>query len=439
MKKALLTTLCTMVVVCLCLIFGAQACTCGLFSALCASGYKTKKYSTNTFTSNNKKLGKTGNKTYSFIYNNTSFIFSPNVSRLKPIQKSVASAGNNKKVYYINKILNMGFDLPTAINYVFPGFEEFYNNISGKIDVLPVDAKPYAFANNCRIGFKNKQNGQIIDKTALYNAFFENIQKNNNSAIKIKTSVVEAQKDINDIRQNYSLASTFATSFASSGVARKTNIKTATNAINSTIIKDGQTISFNELTGERSEKNGYMQAKIIVGGVYTDGFGGGVCQVSTTLYNACLLAGLDIAEVHNHSLPSSYVSPCFDAMVNSGTSDLKISNNTGSDVIIAAACINDSCKVCIYGKKPRYKIVRRYEKYQTLPSSGDEIVTDISKYPGFELQNGEARISYSADGYRAKGYLDYYDGETLVKTVKIRDNTYSPKKGIVLKVNAAAN
>lgn len=427
MKKVIAASFKIMVVLLLCLLTLYISLP-NVDMALCCKGYKSNK----TY---DKVSSSAKTSSYNFSYNDKVYSFKHNLCGLKPIQRAVATADNSQKINYINKILKMGFDLPVAINYVFPGFEEFYNNLRGKIDVAPVDAMPYAMANNCKIGFKNKQNGQIIDKNDLYNAFFENLQNNSNSIIKIKTCTIFAEKDISDIKPGYNLASSFSTSFATSGAARRSNIKTATNAINSTIIKAGQTISFNDITGERSEKNGYQQAKIIVGGMYTEGFGGGVCQVSTTLYNACLLAGLDIAEVHNHSLPASYVSPCFDAMVNSGTSDLKITNNTGSDVIIAAACIGDSCKVCIYGKKPQYKIIRRYEKYQTLPSSGDEIVTDISKYPNIEPQDGEVRISYSADGYRAKGYLDYYDGDTLVKTVKIRDNTYNPKKGIVLKAN----
>jgi hypothetical protein len=90
---------------------------------------------------------------------------------------------------------------------------------------------------------------------------------------------------------------------------------------------------------------------ILQNGEFVDAVGGGVCQVSSTLYNACLLSGLEIIEKNPHSLMVSYVEPGFDAMVNMNSSDFKFKNNTNYPIIIATSNIGDECKICIYGEK----------------------------------------------------------------------------------------
>jgi vancomycin resistance protein YoaR len=169
--------------------------------------------------------------------------------------------------------------------------------------------------------------------------------------------------------------------------------------------------------------------------MFVEGYGGGVCQVSTTLYNACLLAGLEVLEVHNHSLPVSYVESSFDAMVNIGSSDLKIKNNSGGKIIITTSFENDVCKVKIFGKPNKYKIKRISEKIKEIEAPPDMIETDVFKYPDHKLEVGEERrISYSKKGLVSKGVLEYYDNSgRFVKSEIIRKDTYAPTKGIILK------
>ena len=113
------------------------------------------------------------------------------------------------------------------------------------------------------------------------------------------------------------------------------------------------------LLPKRNEENGYKKAKIIKQGSFSQEFGGGVCQVSTTLYNCALLADLEIVEVNPHSLPVSYVEPSFDAMVNTGSSDLKIKNNTDKPIYIATSGDDEFCKICMFGCENPYKIIKK--------------------------------------------------------------------------------
>ena len=118
------------------------------------------------------------------------------------------------------------------------------------------------------------------------------------------------------------LRSEFTTYYPYSTPDRKLNIKLCASKINGTTLKSGEEFSFNNKVGKRTEENGFKLAKIIFNGSFIDGIGGGVCQVSTTLYNCALLSGLKITEHHSHSLAVSYIEPSFDAMVSGDYADL---------------------------------------------------------------------------------------------------------------------
>ena len=110
-----------------------------------------------------------------------------------------------------------------------------------------------------------------------------------------------------------------------------------------------ETFSYNNSTGARTWSNGYKTAKVIVGGRYVNGEGGCVCQVSTTIYNAALLSGLDILEVHNHTFPSHYVGKGRDAAVSYGYIDLKFKNYFAHPIYIKNIVSNGAITSKIYG------------------------------------------------------------------------------------------
>src|SRR5690606_17886713 len=109
--------------------------------------------------------------------------------------------------------------------------------------------------------------------------------------------------------------------------ARHQNISTALKSVNNTMIWPGEVFSFNDTTGPRTPERGYLPAPIILNGDYDVGYGGGVCQVSSTVYNAALAANLTILERHSHTRPVHYVPEGYDATVDYGWLDLKWQNN----------------------------------------------------------------------------------------------------------------
>lgn len=232
--------------------------------------------------------------------------------------------------------------------------------------------------------------------------------------------------------QNIVLRANFYTSFSTSTEERKSNIALAAKSIDKTLLDVGEEFSFNKTVGARTEKRGYKKAKIIVDGEFVDGVGGGVCQVSTTLYNAALLAGLKITEYHPHSLPVSYIAPSFDAMVNSGYADLRFINNTDNPVILRAFVKQSVLHVEVYGQPMIEKYSRQSLITEEIPAPQAEVLEDSNnEYP--DLFEGESKvIRYGKAGYKSEGYLVVSKNGKPAGVKKIRSDSYAAVRGKVV-------
>jgi len=177
---------------------------------------------------------------------------------------------------------------------------------------------------------------------------------------------------------------------------RTENVRVASQQLNGLVVKPGEIVSFNTAIGPRVPERGYREAKIIVGGKFEDGVGGGVCQVSSTLYNAVLLAGLNIVERHNHSVQISYVPLGRDATVVYAQKDLAFRNETDCYLLFQTKLNGLALNISIYGSGQNIydkvylenRIIKTY-----LPS---EI-----QVPDVSVPAGEKRIIQKGQ----KGYL----------------------------------
>lgn len=145
--------------------------------------------------------------------------------------------------------------------------------------------------------------------------------------------------------------SSFTTYFDSSLINRSENIRLAAKAIDKKLLAPGETFSFNETVGERTVEAGYKEAMIIEGDVFTPGLGGGICQVSSTLYNAILQGHLQVIERHPHSLPITYVAPGRDATVSYPILDLKFRNSSQGYLLIRSRVLENSITFELYGRQ----------------------------------------------------------------------------------------
>ncbi len=225
-------------------------------------------------------------------------------------------------------------------------------------------------------------------------------------------------------KQDTHLIASFSTYYGDSSSNRKANILLASSKINGLKLYPEEEFSFNDVVGARSEAHGFKSAYIIVDGQYVEGFGGGVCQVSTTLYNCALLSNLAITCVRPHTLQSTYVAPSFDAMVSSG-SDFRFVNTLSSAITIKMIADGKNLTAEIYGVES-FEIKRRSQTIEYLPF-------DIEYRPDNTLPLGQEKIdAYGRQGIKSEGYLDYYKNGKLVESVLIRRDTYRPQKRVVL-------
>lgn len=216
--------------------------------------------------------------------------------------------------------------------------------------------------------------------------------------------------------------STYTTYFSANDKGRVENIRIAASLIDGVTVQAFGEFSFNKTVGRRTAEAGFRQAKIIVNGEYVEGVGGGVCQVSTTLYNAALKSGLQVTEFHPHTLRVSYVPPSRDAMV-STQSDLCFFNPYAHPVHISAQVFSGGIRVAFYGKGKglRYEIVSE-EKGDVPPPP--PIVKDGDK---------DEIIRAPKNGVKSEAYLETYRGTALLSREKLRADEYRPTQGIIVK------
>lgn len=147
------------------------------------------------------------------------------------------------------------------------------------------------------------------------------------------------------------LLSQYSTSYSTRNQKRTTNLRLAANKINGTVLMPGETFSYNKVVGERTIAAGYQEAPIYVSGKVVDGLGGGICQITTTLYNAVVYANLDIVERSNHQFVPSYAPASRDATVVYGSIDFKFKNNRDYPIKIVCSVQNGIANFQIYGLK----------------------------------------------------------------------------------------
>lgn len=227
----------------------------------------------------------------------------------------------------------------------------------------------------------------------------------------------------------------FSTSCAGSSAERKHNISLACSLIESSKVESGEEFSFNKTVGPRTTERGFRTAKIIVGGEFVEGVGGGVCQVSTTLYNAWCLAGLKVARCAPHSLPVHYVRPGLDAMVAS-SSDLVLLNDSEYPVYIDSYFGGDTVKFAIYGKPCGMNVKLRSEVLEILPCDDyAEEKVEITDWKENELFR---IIKKPENGLISASYREFYDDNgTLLNRERLRKTVYLAQKGKIVYRNTA--
>ena len=220
---------------------------------------------------------------------------------------------------------------------------------------------------------------------------------------------------------------TFSTIYDASNYNRSTNIELAAKKINGTVVMPGENFSFNTVVGKRTIEAGYKEGTAYIGGKVVPDVGGGVCQVSSTLYNTALLANLEIVERSNHMFLTGYVAASRDATVYYGSLDFIFKNNMSYPIKIVASANNGVCKISMYGIKEEteYEViiqskVTSYINYTTTYKNDSTLA-----------EGKEVVEQYGANGCRSEGYrILKLNGKVVSQTLLSKD-TYSAKQQII--------
>ncbi len=223
------------------------------------------------------------------------------------------------------------------------------------------------------------------------------------------------------------LLAKFTTRYDESALNRANNIHLSAEKINGTILMPGEIFSYNKIVGERTIKAGYKEASVYMGGKVVDGIGGGICQVSSTLYNAVLLANLEITERRNHYFITSYVSASRDATVSYGSIDFKFRNTRNYPIKIQCTAKNGICQIYIYGmqEEVEYEVEIFDTITEVIPYSTKKIQTN-------QLLKGETRTSQKGvNGYKSEAYrIIKQNGKIISKTLLSKDS-YNPLQEVI--------
>ena len=208
---------------------------------------------------------------------------------------------------------------------------------------------------------------------------------------------------------------------------RTVNVGLATAAVNENIILPGQTFSFNRVVGERTSQKGYLPATVFQNGGMQEGLGGGICQVTSTIYAAALKAELDQVSRYVHAYKVSYIDLGMDATVYWGSLDYVFRNNTNEPIKIVSSAKNGTLTVSIYGKETRP--ANRTIKFRSivLETYMQEMKyeEDLTLAPG-----AEKKIRSGMPGYKVELYKQIYVDGVLQNEVKINTSKYSAYNGL---------
>ncbi|WP_449240466.1 VanW family protein [Desulfoscipio gibsoniae] len=237
-------------------------------------------------------------------------------------------------------------DIPLTFQFNHDKMADRLEELKSSVDVIPLSATLIGNENERML--VPEKNGQFLNIPATMRQIDaitpplpDSIQ-----AIIVPKKAPAAAKDLEPLRN---ILGECETELNPTQTDRTANITLAVNALHNTLVKPDEIFSFNERIGERSAENGFKNAPVIDGSKTITGLGGGVCQVSTTLYNALLTANLEIMERQPHTRPVGYVPPGLDATVVDGQIDLRFRNNRDYPVFVTGTLMNRKLQVKIWG------------------------------------------------------------------------------------------
>lgn len=273
-----------------------------------------------------------------------------------------------------------------------------------------------------------EQQGCKLETNVLRPLVVSAFMESEDNVVALPVTILYPEVTVADMTKNgiSKALSVYSTIFNDKDINRTANIKLATSKINGHMIYPGAVFSFNEIVGPREKKYGFKEATEIIDGEFVPGIGGGICQVSSTLYNVVLLANLDIVERYNHSKPLSYIPMGRDATVAFDVLDFKFTNHTAEPLMIMADVKGNKLMVGIFGKSPINETV------EILSVDKEVIPPGITKIQDNSLYLGEFKIDEQGNaGYAVTTVRVVRSGGKQVKREVLSKDRYLPDNQII--------
>ncbi len=249
-------------------------------------------------------------------------------------------------------------EFTVQLSYDKEKLDEFIGGIYDEVYIAPVDADIVLTATK-PVVVADSRDGRELNREAFENTLISLMNAPSQTAlmdlpVEEKHPAVSSSEAENGLQQIVS----YATDLTASSTSRCSNVRQALSNFNGFAVRPGETVSFNEVVGERSAVRGYQEGTVYYGENITTGMGGGVCQASSTLYGALMYAGMDVVERNHHAMVVDYCNASMDAAVSEDAlQDFVFVNNTGYTIYIYTEVINKlEARVIIYGSRPEYRI-----------------------------------------------------------------------------------
>jgi vancomycin resistance protein YoaR len=340
----------------------------------------------------------------------------------------VGRTGNPfQRLYSIINARYMGCAYFAGVSYQKTALRNVLTNIKKQIEKNEKNAE--VRYKNGNITFVKEEIGKVLDVDENLELIDNYITRKKFGSINLITEKKFPSIMYSHIKEIKGIIGSYSTKFSLNDSNRCYNIRLACQKISGSILLPDEVFSMNEALGPRTLENGYKEAPVILKNELVKGTGGGVCQVTTTLYNSVLRSKLEVCERTHHSMPLGYVQMGLDATIAEDYIDFKFKNNSSYPVCIYAYTEGNSVHVVVLGKTPQK--AERVELKSVVTNEyepkGEEIIIDDS------LSHNERIIEREAKkGYRVVVYRETYDSSgNLVKKEKISEDVYSPVKARV--------
>lgn len=344
----------------------------------------------------------------------------------------IIKSGKNGNIVDSDKIKSLFVDKLTVVPYNTDSIEvPVFSKEANKIDIDAIHSEIYkeaqdaSYTTNPYVVYPSSNgldfNISIDEAKALITG------DKDSYTIPLKTLYPNVKTSDIGIEAFPNLLSSYSTSFASSSSNRATNVSLATNKINGKVLMPGEVFSFNDTVGKRTPQAGFKVAGVYMNGQVATDYGGGICQVSSTLYNAVLRANLEIVDRSNHMFEVGYVPIGTDATVSWGAPDFKFKNSRSYPIKIVTSSSNRKCVVKFYGLKESEEYDIEIVSYRTGSVPYRTTYTTDSS-----LAVGQQKVIQSgSNGAKSVAYrIRKKNGQVISKELLSKD-TYDPHNQII--------